>query len=80
MSQLNLRVERGELTAGILDSHVPIYASLSGLDIGCIGCPSGCRLAEGCNLTKACIVDALAGERTQFIFSNVEPTAMLWGV
>src|SRR5439155_10195616 len=74
LSQLNCRVNRFEFRSGIVDLHLPVNATLRGVDIirPCLR-----FLTQTGDLSEAAVCDALACERTQFILSDVQPTAML---
>src|SRR5437899_13037822 len=74
LSQLNCRVNRFEFRSGIVDLHLPVNATLRGVDIVR---PCFRFLTQTGDISEAVVCDALARERTQFILSDVQPTAML---
>src|SRR5713101_1677606 len=74
LSQLNCRVNRFEFRSGIVDPHLPVNATLGGVDIVR---PGFCFLTQTGDISEAAVCDALVRERTQFVLSDVQPTAML---
>src|SRR5438132_12915588 len=74
LSQLNCRVNRFEFRSSIVNLHLPVDATLRGVDIvrPCLR-----FLTQTGDISEAAVCDALARERTQFILSDVQPTAML---
>src|SRR5207253_7306602 len=74
LSQLNCRVNRFEFRSSIVNLHLPVDATLRGVDIvrPCLR-----FLTQTGDISEAAVCDALACERTQFILSDVQPTAML---
>src|SRR5881396_4107348 len=64
LSQLNCRVNRFEFRSGIVDLHLPVNATLRGVDIirPCLR-----FLTQTGDISEAAVCDALACERTQFI-------------
>src|SRR6266849_6828991 len=74
LSQLNCRVNRFEFRSGIVDPHLPVNATLGGVDIVR---PGFCFLTQTGDISEAAVCDALVRERTQCILSDVQPTAML---
>src|SRR5260370_8688303 len=74
LSQLNCRVNRFEFRSGIVDPHLPVNATLGGVDIVR---PGFCFLTQTGDSSEAAVCDALVRERTQCILSDVQPTAML---
>ena len=58
-SQLNFRVNGGELAAGVVDLHVPVDAALGGVDVSG---PSRGFFAEGLGIGETPAGDALASQ------------------
>src|SRR5260370_37416074 len=74
LSQLNCKVNRFEFRTSIVDPHLPVNATLGGVDIVR---PGFCFLTQTGDISEAAVCDALVRERTQCILSDVHPTAML---
>ena len=74
LSQLDFRVNRLQFRSGVVDLHLPIDAALRGVDVGgpSVGFRTQCR-----HVGESAARDALAGQGTQFVFGDVQPTAVL---
>jgi hypothetical protein len=77
LSQLNLRVDGFEFDTGVVDFHLPIDSTLDGVNIFV---PCGGFFAEFCFAADAATGNALTRHAAEFIFGDVEPAAMFWGV
>src|SRR5713226_9382955 len=74
LSQFNCRVNRLQFRSGVVDLHLPVDAALRGVDVGRpgVGFVAECR-----GVGEAATGDALTREGTQFVFGDVQPTAVL---
>ena len=77
MSLLDFRVDRGELTAGVVDFHLPIDSALGGVHVEG---PRRGFLTQGGDVAEAATGHALARHGAEFVLGDVEPAPMLGGV
>jgi len=77
LSKLNIRVKSFQFDSGFVDGELPVDTPLFLVHVSG---PDGDFRLQGRQVADAAVLQALAGQATQFTFGDVQPASMFGGV